>query len=69
MTAFAKRGDRQIYNGQVISVGVGTLVAPDGTESYGVEVTGATEHATKLGADAGEELVARAGPEFLAKLA
>ncbi|HEX2380469.1 MAG TPA: hydroxymethylbilane synthase [Methyloceanibacter sp.] len=47
----------------------GLMLAPDGTESYGVEVTGATEHATKLGADAGEELVARAGPEFLAKLA
>jgi hydroxymethylbilane synthase len=47
----------------------GLMLAPDGTESYGVEVTGAAEHATKLGADAGEELVARAGQEFLAKLA
>jgi hydroxymethylbilane synthase len=46
----------------------GLMLAPDGTESYGVEVTGAAEHATKLGADAGEELVARAGQEFLAKL-
>jgi len=32
VTAFAKRGERQIYNGHVISVGVGTFVAPDGTE-------------------------------------
>ena len=47
----------------------GLMLAPDGTESYGVEVTGAAEHATKLGADAGEELVARAGQGFLAKLA
>jgi hydroxymethylbilane synthase len=47
----------------------GLMLTPDGTESYGIEVTGPAEHATKLGADAGEELVARAGPEFLAKLA
>jgi hydroxymethylbilane synthase len=47
----------------------GLMLTPDGTESYGIEVTGRAEHATKLGADAGEELVARAGPEFLAKLA
>jgi porphobilinogen deaminase len=45
------------------------MLTPDGTESYAIEVTGPAEHATKLGADAGEELVARAGPEFLAKLA
>ena len=47
----------------------GLMLTPDGTESYGIEVTGPTEHATKLGVDAGEELVARAGPEFFAKLA
>jgi len=47
----------------------GLMLTSDGTESYGIEVTGPTEHATKLGVDAGEELVARAGPEFLAKLA
>jgi len=47
----------------------GLMLTPDGTESYGIEVTGPAEHATKLGTDAGEELVARAGPEFLAKLA
>jgi hydroxymethylbilane synthase len=47
----------------------GLTLTPDGTEWYGVEVTGSAEHAAKLGADAGEELVARAGPKFLAKLA
>jgi len=47
----------------------GLMLTPDGTESYGIELTSTAEHATKLGADAGEELVARAGPEFLAKLA
>jgi len=47
----------------------GLMLTSDGTESYGIEVTGPTEHATKLGVDAGEELVARAGPEFFAKLA
>jgi hydroxymethylbilane synthase len=47
----------------------GLMLTPDCTESYAVEVIGAATHATKLGADAGEELVARAGPEFLAKLA
>ena len=47
----------------------GLMLTPDGTESYSIEVTGPAEHATKLGADAGEELVARAGPEFFAKLA
>ena len=47
----------------------GLMLTPDGTESYAVEVTGAAEHATKLGADAGEELIARAGSDFLAKLA
>jgi hydroxymethylbilane synthase len=46
----------------------GLILSPDGTESYGVELTGAAEHARKLGADAGEELVTRAGPEFVAKL-
>jgi hydroxymethylbilane synthase len=47
----------------------GLMLTPDGTESYGIEVTGPAEHAMKLGADAGDELVVRAGPEFLAKLA
>jgi hydroxymethylbilane synthase len=46
----------------------GLILAPDGTEWHGIELTGAVEHAKSIGADAGEELVARAGPEFLAKL-
>ena len=32
MTAFAKQGERAIYEGYVISVASGTFVAPDGTE-------------------------------------
>jgi ADP-ribose pyrophosphatase len=32
VTEFAKRGEREIHRGHVISVGVGTFVAPDGTE-------------------------------------
>jgi hydroxymethylbilane synthase len=47
----------------------GLILAPDGTEWHGIELTGAAEHAKSIGADAGEELVARAGPDFLAKLA
>ena len=46
----------------------GLILAPDGTEWHGIELTGAVEHAKSIGADAGEDLVARAGPEFLAKL-
>ena len=32
MTGFAKRGEREVHRGHVISVGVGSFVAPDGTE-------------------------------------
>ena len=47
----------------------GMILTPDGSEWYEVELTGAAEHARRIGTDAGEELLARAGPEFLAKLA
>lgn len=47
----------------------GMILSPDGSECYGVELTGAAENAQSIGADAGEELCARAGPEFMAKLA
>ena len=47
----------------------GLILAPDGSESYHIELTGAAQHARALGNDAGEELIGRAGPEFLAKLA
>jgi hydroxymethylbilane synthase len=47
----------------------GMILSPDGSECYGVELTGAAENAPSIGADAGEELRMRAGPEFIAKLA
>jgi hydroxymethylbilane synthase len=46
----------------------GLILTPDGSEWYGVEVTGAAENALNLGTDAGEELRARAGPDFIASL-
>lgn len=47
----------------------GLILTPDGGESYEIEVTGAAKNAHALGADAGEELLTRAGPGFMAKLA
>ncbi len=47
----------------------GLILAPDGSESHAIEVTGEAAHAGNIGTDAGEELLARAGPEFLVKLA
>jgi len=46
----------------------GLILAPDGSEWYDVEVTGTTENFRNIGADAGEELRTRAGPEFIASL-
>jgi hydroxymethylbilane synthase len=47
----------------------GMILAPDGSEWYGVELTGPADRAHALGSDAGEELLARAGPDFVASLA
>ena len=47
----------------------GLILTPDGTEWYGIELTGEAAHARSIGTDAGEEVLARAGPEFLVKLA
>jgi hydroxymethylbilane synthase len=47
----------------------GLILAPDGSEWYDIEVTGIAANALNIGADAGEELRARAGPEFIASLA
>ena len=47
----------------------GLILAPDGTESHAIEVNGEAGHARSIGTDAGEELLTRAGLEFLAKLA
>lgn len=46
----------------------GLILTPDGNEWYDVEVTGTAENFKNIGADAGEELRARAGPEFIASL-
>jgi hydroxymethylbilane synthase len=47
----------------------GLVIRPDGQEWYDIEVTGKAEHARQLGTDAGKELLARAGPDFMASLA
>jgi hydroxymethylbilane synthase len=47
----------------------GLILTPDGSESHHIEVTGEVGHALALGADAGDELLAQAGSDFLAKLA
>jgi hydroxymethylbilane synthase len=47
----------------------GLILMPDGSACYAVELTGAAEHARQIGFDAGEELLARAGPDFMASLA
>ncbi|MGV1015054.1 MAG: hydroxymethylbilane synthase [Methyloceanibacter sp.] len=47
----------------------GLILTPDGTEWYEIEQTGAVADAETIGAAAGKELRARAGPQFLAKLA
>ena len=46
----------------------GLILSPGGAEWHDVEITGAAEHAEALGRDAGAEVLARAGPGFLAKL-
>jgi hydroxymethylbilane synthase len=47
----------------------GLILAPDGSEWYDIELTGPAENARNIGADAGEELRIRAGPDFMASLA
>ncbi len=47
----------------------GLILTPDGSESYDIEVTGGAARARALGTDAGEEILKRAGPGFLAKFA
>jgi hydroxymethylbilane synthase len=46
----------------------GLILTPDGGEWYDVEVTGAAANSLNIGADAGDELRARAGPDFIASL-
>jgi len=46
----------------------GLILTPDGSEWYDVEITGAAENALNIGTDAVDELLARAGPDFIASL-
>lgn len=46
----------------------GLILTPGGAEWHGVEVTGQAEYARALGRDAGDEVLARAGPNFLVSL-
>jgi hydroxymethylbilane synthase len=47
----------------------GLILTPDGSEWHEVEMTGPLSEALRIGRDAGEDLLARAGPQFMAKLA
>jgi hydroxymethylbilane synthase len=46
----------------------GLILTPGGAEWHDVEVAGSVENAEALGRDAGEDVLARAGPNFLASL-
>lgn len=46
----------------------GLILSPGGAEWHDVEVTGAAEQAEQIGRDAAEDLLDRAGPNFLAQL-
>ncbi len=47
----------------------GMILAPDGSEWHEVEMTGPETDALRIGEEAGKDLLARAGSEFLARLA
>lgn len=47
----------------------GLILTPDGGEWHEVAMTGPIEDATRIGTDAGEDLLARAGPDFMASFA
>ena len=46
----------------------GMILAPDGSRAHGVERRGAIADASAIGFDAAEDVLARAGPEFLKTL-
>jgi hydroxymethylbilane synthase len=46
----------------------GLILTPGGADWHEVEMTGVPEQAEQLGADAGEDVLARAGPNFLVSL-
>jgi hydroxymethylbilane synthase len=47
----------------------GLILTPDGAEWHEVEMTGPANDAFKIGTKAGKDLLARAGPQFLERLA
>jgi hydroxymethylbilane synthase len=47
----------------------GLILTPDGSEWHEVAMTGHAGDARRIGAGAGEDLLARAGPDFMARLA
>ncbi len=47
----------------------GLILRPDGTEWHAVEMTGTVDDAGRIGTEAGRDLIARAGPDFLASFA
>ena len=47
----------------------GMILTPDGSEWYEIGLEGGLKNASRIGTDAGEELLARAGPGFMARLA
>ena len=46
----------------------GLILKPDGSAWHGIELAGTLESAEDIGREAGDELLARAGPAFLARL-
>jgi hydroxymethylbilane synthase len=44
----------------------GLILTPDGSAWHEIKRAGAIEDAERIGSEAGQELIARAGPEFLA---
>ena len=47
----------------------GMILTPDGSEWFETELTGAADRAERIGTEAGEALLMRAGPGFIASLA
>jgi hydroxymethylbilane synthase len=60
-------GLAEIANGAIRFRGL--ILTPDGSEWHYVEREGRADDADRIGGEAGDALLARAGPDFLAKLA
>ncbi len=59
-------GLAEIANGAIRFRGL--ILAPDGSEWHFVEMDGPAKDAERIGRDAGEDLLNRAGPDFIARL-